>query len=85
VGAAEALGGCLKNALRGAVRVGQHFAVPEAHNHPALRAQELCSVVVIGLRIEMLAAVELNREFCLATDEVDDERTSINWRVKAGR
>jgi hypothetical protein len=71
VGAAEALGGSDQDRFRHSVRILAYFAVPEAEHSPATVPQEGGAPRVIFGRLEMLAAVELNRQLGLATGQVD--------------
>src|SRR3546814_21153717 len=71
VGAAEVLGGLLKDCFDNALEVGHHFAIPETDHPPAERLQIIGPPRVIGRGFEMLA-VEFNAKPRLAAGEVDD-------------
>gem|GEM_PF-6143093 len=73
MGAAEALGGGLEEKLGRSVRVGQHFAIPQTHNHPTAFAEEGGAAIISDFSVEVLTTVEFDRQLCLATREVDDE------------
>lgn len=72
MGAAEALGDAVQHKLCCAFRVGNNLRIPETHDPPANAFQMFGSRGIIALLIEMLAAVEFDREFGLAAGEVDD-------------
>lgn len=75
MGAAEALGGRGKDRLRGALRIGQHRVVPETQHAPSVGFERSRSFPVIGNRVEMLAAVQLDDQPRVTTGKIGDIRT----------
>ncbi len=73
VGAAEALGGLRQNMLGGTLRVREHVGVPKSKDPPTFGFQIFRTSPIGCCLFEMLAAVELDPEACLAASEVDDE------------
>ena len=72
MGAAEALGGAVEHKLGGAFGIAHDVGIPEPNHLPAGTFQIGGALGIVILLIEMLAAVEFDREFRFATREVDD-------------
>lgn len=74
MGAAEALGGAIKDELRGSIRIAQDIAVPKTHDVPTVSPQ-ICRAPFVGGRLtRVMAAVELDRQPRAPAGEIDDER-----------
>jgi hypothetical protein len=74
VGAAEALGGALRNRAEDALGILIEFDVPDAQDRPAF-LREIRIAALIPLGFGMLAAVQFNHELCLAARKIGKVRT----------
>lgn len=72
MGAAEALGGLVKDERRSTFRITENITVPQPDDSPAQRF-EICGPLTIARRlIVVLAAIDLNRELRRAMGKVDN-------------
>ncbi len=72
MGAAEALGGDTQDMLRGSFRIGEDVAVPEPDDAPSSRFKIGGTFRVVVSLVEMLAAIEFDRQLRRAVGEIDD-------------
>jgi hypothetical protein len=81
VGAAEALGGSIRNRLNDTLRILAQFTVPEAQDGPAFLPQEGVAAEVASA-VHVLAAVEFDDQPRVTAGEVGPIGS---WRVNLGR
>jgi hypothetical protein len=73
-GAVKALGTALKDKLGSAIRILLNVIIPQTQDSPAFVLEEIRTALIIGCRIDMLAAVQLDRQLRLSAGEIDDIR-----------
>ena len=66
-----------KDGLDDSVRLRKHAAIPEAQHAKAARLQERIALIIVACLRHVLAAVQLNDDRCLETDEVADITTDL--------
>jgi len=75
VGAAEALGGSIRDRPKYSLGVLVQLVVPEAQNGPAFLLKK-CISKAVPARFGMLAAVEFKNQLCLPAGEVGKVRAN---------
>src|SRR3546814_13868152 len=85
VGAAKALGGLPNNYFHDAIDIGLHFAIPKSDHPPAKGLQIFGPSRVISRGFEMLAAVKLNAQPCLAAGQLADIGTDRSEEMRVGK
>ena len=83
MGAAEALGGLLKDCLSDAVGDGMHVAVPEAEDGPALCFEERATASVMD-GVGMLRAIQLHHQPGLPAREIGFVRADRQLAGESG-
>jgi len=74
VGAAEALGGSLKDGVEHTLRIGVQLGVPHPQNGPSL-VHKKAIAANIAIAIRVLAAVKFDNQSSLPAGEVDSVRS----------
>ena len=64
---------CLEDGFDDGVGSRQHVTIPETQDPKAGRSQDSVTVGIVGRVQDVLAAVDLDDDRCLETDEVADE------------
>jgi hypothetical protein len=72
VGVAEALGDVRQHGLRCAFGIAHHIAVPEPDHAPTVSFEICCARGIVILLVDMLAAVEFDRQLGFAARQIDD-------------
>lgn len=74
MGTAEALGGFFEEQRSYAFRILERIRIPNPQYAPTFSFEKQCPPIIIGLLVEMLAAIEFDRQPCFAAGEIDNIR-----------
>src|SRR5262245_61479432 len=63
----------VQNLFEHAIEIAHHIIVPEPQHEISHRFQSPRALFILTRAIRMLAAIKLNDQFCISTNEIDNE------------